>query len=1181
MKEIKKEDIFKKINEDIDSFKPSRVKRDAEVTERRDFEDMSDFDSLFNDDVTENKADALSLDDIVKEASETDDTQKDAESESKSVPAKACTTSSDAVVSKPRMVPPSPARSKVRDEVRSPDVSAKESARDAGKASVSADKPVIKTEPDVRKKTSAPAVEKSEDDGSPSGRINKKILILPIAAVLVTIIIVCTAFMFGEKNNDTNAKDADVNVAATAQTEDGVFVQEMRGVWVASVGNLNYPSSKGLGSDALAAEIDSILKECSDVGFNTVFFQVRPAADSLYDSDIFPWSETLSGAQGIAPANKFDPLKYMLSKAPEYGIKVHAWVNPFRVTTGTAKNPVHDVNTLYQDHPARRNSEYVIPYADGKLYFDPGNPEVRKLVIDGIAELCEKYPELAGIHIDDYFYPYPVSGAVFDDSASYEKYGAGLDRDNWRRNNVNLFVKEAYHTVKSSNKDMKFGVAPFGIWANSGSNTPVDGSVSGGMESYFSLYCDTLAWVNGGYVDYIAPQDYWSFSTSAAPFDNIARWWNANLDGSGVDLYIGHAAYKAADYADNEIAVQMEFARNLVSYRGSLFYGYDDIKKNTGGVRDSIKRSFSASDKIKLPVSNSAKISINYPTSNVTTAEKGYIFGVSDPAKPLTVNGERVSRTRDGYFTIYDSFANGDNVYEMKSGNDTLVYTLKRSSKLPTTASASVPLMKKYEIESVTPDKPLWLVPGDKVVINCVAPAGSKVTAKFGEYTVDLKPTVYAANTSTDYRETYTGSITVNKIHAKTGEMADIGVLTVYAEKNGRTAEKTASSVKQMGEDVKICAHVKNDYSMFKRTTVSSFYGDPLPQSVGMRDYITAYVNGYYKLRCGYYISDEDVNVMYDKKLFENMLLGATVNTDIADNSNNLKNSTDIRFSVLENVPVNAYIENGVIKIIFYNTDTSSLPEVLISANPMIAAGKGYVQNGNPVYEFTLKSAENYYGYNVVYENGFIVLKLNNPQSVKDDDKPLAGKTIVVDAGHGGKDIGAQGPSSINSKLHEADLNLSIALELKTELEARGAKVVMIRDDDSTVALDERVEFLSNIIPDLMISIHHNSVDNTVNASKARGFHGLYADDAGVLLANAVSDTVTSKLSRYQRKTAYQALAVARNHRFPSTLCEMSFISYPEEFQWTITPGNYKRSAEALADGVIEFYSRQAKYISY
>ncbi len=963
------------------------------------------------------------------------------------------------------------------------------------------------------------------------------------------------------------------------------YKKEMRGVWIASVGNLNFPSQKGLSEEQLKNELDNILLECADVGFNAIFFQVRPSADSLYKSDIFPWSDVLSGVQGEAPENDFDPLAYILSKASDHGIEIHAWVNPFRVTAGSTTNPKHDVTELSENHPARLNPEYVIPYADGKLYFDPGNPDVRSLIISGIRELCENYPTLAGIHLDDYFYPYPVAGAEdFADNASYEKYGAGLDKANWRRNNVNIFVKEVYDTVKSINADIRFGVSPFGIWANNTSDTPTEGSISNGLEAYSSLYCDALAWVNGGYVDYICPQDYWSFTTTAAPFDNIARWWNAQLDGTGVDLYIGHAAYKASNYTENEIPMQVEFARTLISYKGSVFYGYADIRNNSADVRDGIKQCFENNYEVEIAPTGDGELSVNYPANGSTTQDTStYILGTSNPAKPLTVNGKKVSRTKDGYFSLYEALANGNNVLKLKSGDENITYTIKKGTSTASSGGSSASnIMDKFEIASATPEKPMWLIPGDIVSVTCIAPAGSKVYAKFGEYTIDMKPTLYAANTISNYKETYKGSIKVDKVHAAQGEMADLGTLTVYAEKNGKKAEKTLCEIKQMGGNVKIYAEVKNDYSYLKRSTTSSFYGDPLPASVGMRDYITAFVGGYYKLKCGYYISENDVEVVSDKELFANKILAVTVTPNIKDSSNNLENSTDIRFGVLENVPVNAYIENGKIKIIFFNTDATVIPEAAVSANPMVTYGKGYADElGRLVYEFTFKALENYYGYNVVYENGFIVIKLHNPQTLKDGDKPLAGKTIVVDAGHGGEDTGAQGPTKAESGFNEADLNLTIALELRTELENRGAKVIMIREDDSTVTLEERIEILSNIIPDMMISVHHNSVASNVNASKARGYLGLYSDDAGVLLANAVSDTVTKELSRYQRPTSYQALAVARNHRFPSTLCEMSFISYTEEFQWTVSEGNFRRSAKALANGVIEFYNRQAKYLNY
>lgn len=981
------------------------------------------------------------------------------------------------------------------------------------------------------------------------------------------------------ENGDTKKENSHA-VVDTAVT-DG-YQKEMRGVWIASVGNLNYPSAKGLSENQLKKEIDTILADCADVGFNTIFFQVRPSADALYKSEIFPWAECLSGTQGKAPENEFDSLSYILEKAPEYGIEIHAWVNPFRVTAGSAANPKHDVNLLSEKHPARLNPSYVIPYADGKLYFDPGNPEVRDLIVSGIKELCENYPTLGGIHLDDYFYPYPVAGAEdFADDESFSKYGNGLDRADFRRNSVNLFVKQAYDTVKGTNSEMRFGISPFGIWANNTSDTPVEGSISSGLEAYSSLYCDALAWVNGGYVDYICPQDYWSFTTSAAPFDNIARWWNAQLDGTGVDLYIGHAAYKAPSYAKNEIPVQIEFVRSLMSYRGSVFYGYADIKKNSAGVRDGIKKAFESNREIKTVSNADYSLSVNYPANGSTTSEStSYILGTSNPLYPLTVNGKKVSRTKDGCFSLYETLKDGSNTYKFVCGKETVTYTLKKG-KAKSQGGSSPKNMSKYEITSATPDKPLWLIPGDIVAVTCTAPAGSKVYASFGAYTVEMLPTVYPATSSHSYPETYKGSIKVNDIIASDGEIADIGKLTVYASKNGKKAEKVLTEVKQMGKGAKIYAEVKNDYSYLKRSTVSSFYGDPIPANAGMRDYITAFVNGYYRLGCGYYISENDVNVVEGKSLPEIRILSAKVSADIKDSSNNLENFTNLEFKVTDNIPVNVIKENGKLKVILFNAASEGLPNVKISANPMVSSASAYVENGNAVYEFTLKNAENYYGFNTVYADGSVIIRLNNPQSVKEGEKPLTGKTIVVDAGHGGTDSGAQGPTKYGSGFNEKDLNLGIALELRKKLEELGAKVVMIREEDKTVVLQERIDFLSDIIPDLMISVHHNSVVNTVNAAKARGYVGLYSDDAGILLANAVSDTVTTELSRYQRVTSYQALAVARNHRFPSTLCEMSFISYTEEFRWTTAEGGYERSAEALADGVLEFYERQKKYLKY
>ena len=188
---------------------------------------------------------------------------------------------------------------------------------------------------------------------------------------------------------------------------------------------------------------------------------------------------------------------------------------------------------------------------------------------------------------------------------------------------------------------------------------------------------------------------------------------------------------------------------------------------------------------------------------------------------------------------------------------------------------------------------------------------------------------------------------------------------------------------------------------------------------------------------------------------------------------------------------------------------------------------------------------------------------------------------IGLDAGHGGTDIGARGPGEPELRMTESSLNLLIANSLVEKLTALGADVYTTRTDDVTFDFYERLDMISAVVPDMLISVHHNSVADSVNATRARGYLGLYSNASGLLLAESVSDTVCFELSRYQRATAYQALAVARNHRFPSTLCEMSFISYPEEFSRTVADGSYKNSAKAIAKGILEFYERQEKYLNY
>lgn len=349
---------------------------------------------------------------------------------------------------------------------------------------------------------------------------------------------------------------------------------ELKGVWVASVYNLDYPASATKDENTLKNEAVSILNNIEKMGLNAVFLQVRPSADALYNSDIFPWSKYLTGQSGVAPDNGFDPLEFWVEEAHKRNIELHAWINPYRIT----KNGDEEYNLISDKSPAKVYKEYVVKYSDGNYYFNPGIPEVRKLVIDGALEIIKKY-DVDGIHMDDYFYP----GSSFDDLDTYKKYGNGFSNiDDWRRENVNLLVKELDEELHKVNKDISFGISPFGIWANSSNNSL--GSNTNGTESYYSHYADTRKWALNGWVDYIAPQIYWERGHKSADYITLVNWWADTLNGSDTKLYIGLADYRTVDakkssvwYNGKEIDEQMKINESSKIISGEIHYRYSSL----------------------------------------------------------------------------------------------------------------------------------------------------------------------------------------------------------------------------------------------------------------------------------------------------------------------------------------------------------------------------------------------------------------------------------------------------------------------------------------------------------------------------------------------------------------------------------------------------------------------------
>ena len=352
----------------------------------------------------------------------------------------------------------------------------------------------------------------------------------------------------------------------------------MRGVWVASVHNIDYPSAQGLTADQLKTEADTALDNIAAMGLNTVFLQVRPSADALYPSEIFPWSRYVSGTTGQAPDGNFDVLGYWVTAAHERGLQLHAWINPYRITRGGED----EWNALPASSPAKQHPEWVVRY-DGNYYFDPGIPAVQQLVVDGAAEIVKNY-DVDGIHLDDYFYP----GTDFADAETYARYGSDFDDiGDWRRDNVNTLIASLDETLHALNKNLSFGVSPAGIWDNKQDNPK--GSDTRGLSSYSELYCDSLHWINAGTVDYICPQLYWQIGYEIADFQTLVKWWQKAVSTSDVALYIGIGAYRSAEaqpgdiwYGTDEIERQLDLLDNSIDIQGEVFFSYASLESIAG-----------------------------------------------------------------------------------------------------------------------------------------------------------------------------------------------------------------------------------------------------------------------------------------------------------------------------------------------------------------------------------------------------------------------------------------------------------------------------------------------------------------------------------------------------------------------------------------------------------------------
>ncbi|PWH05095.1 glycosyl hydrolase [Brachybacterium endophyticum] len=365
--------------------------------------------------------------------------------------------------------------------------------------------------------------------------------------------------------------------------KDRAPVREFRALWIASVDNIDWPSRTGLSADEQKDEFVAWLDLAEELGMNAVISQVRPTADAIWPSPFEPWSEWLSGTQGEGPG--YDPLDFQVQAAHERGLEYHAWFNPYRVTMDSV-----DPTDLVEDHPARTHEGWTFAYG-GKLYYDPGVPEVRAFVQDAMMDAVNHY-DVDGVHFDDYFYPYPVEGEELPDQETYERHGDGSTSiEDWRRENVNLLVSEMHDRIRGDAPHVRFGISPFGIWRNASSDPA--GSDTSGSESYEIISADSRRWVQEGWVDYINPQIYWQIGHELADYDTLVRWWADLAEDSGVMLFIGEGAYKAVDGTFEDPAELSEHAalgRSLDGVSGMVYFSATSMRDDTTGAVDQLVR---------------------------------------------------------------------------------------------------------------------------------------------------------------------------------------------------------------------------------------------------------------------------------------------------------------------------------------------------------------------------------------------------------------------------------------------------------------------------------------------------------------------------------------------------------------------------------------------------------------
>ncbi len=452
--------------------------------------------------------------------------------------------------------------------------------------------------------------------------------------------------------------------------------REFRGVWMHTVSNNYY---KNLTPEQWRDTISKQLDEYQKNGINAIVFQVRPEGDAFYKSDLEPWSRFLTGEQGKAPEPFFDPMEFLIEECHKRCMEFHAWLNPYRANSNKE-------NRLVWFHRYYEKRYLFISYGN-QLFFNPGIPENREFICQVVKDIVSRY-DVDAIHMDDYFYPYPIKGIKFPDDATFKKYGipdgyTNATKGDWRRDNVNKLIQELNSTIKSTKPWVRFGISPFGIYRNKRQDE--NGSNTNGLCNYDDLYADIMLWVRNGWIDYCVPQLYWGIGHKLADFEVLAHWWAENTN-PNVRLYIGEDVMRTY----NQLAQKMELTRSLKNIEGNCFWSGDALLKNPGGIEDSLQKRYHLKPALLPLYNNIDSISPDAPY------KLNFDLMGTEPLLKWESGIETLETNKVRYYAVY-SFDINETI-NITSTRNLLGFTINKYYTLPENADA---LCKKYVVTAI------------------------------------------------------------------------------------------------------------------------------------------------------------------------------------------------------------------------------------------------------------------------------------------------------------------------------------------------------------------------------------------------------------------------------------------------------------------------------------------------